>query len=136
MPGMTIFKNTALSNDQLHRFVFDNTPIRGNTVHLQDTYNTALQHVDYPPLLKNALGELMAAAALLAATLKLENGALILQIQGQGPLNLLVVECNAALRMRATAKCQGEINYQSFSELIVYVHFFITLFSKDGCYSY
>jgi len=136
MPRMTTFKNTALSNDQLHRFVFDNTPIRGNTVRLQDTYNTALQHVDYPPLLKNALGELMAAAALLAATLKLENGALILQIQGQGPLSLLVVECSAALEMRATAKWQGEINNQSFNELVGNGHFVITLDPKDGGQTY
>ncbi len=136
MPRMTTFKNTALSNDELHRFVFDNTPIRGNTVRLQDTYNNALQHVDYPPLLKHALGELMAAAALLAATLKLENGALILQIQGQGPLNLLVVECSAALEMRATAKWQGEINNQSFTELVGNGHFVITLDPKDGGQTY
>ena len=136
MPRMMTFKSTALSNDQLHRFVFDNTPIRGNTVRLEDTYNTALQHVDYPPLLKNALGELMAAAALLAATLKLENGALILQIQGQGPLNLLVVECSSSLEMRATAKWQGEINNQSFTELIGNGHFVITLDPKDGGQTY
>ena len=133
---MTTFKNTALSQDQLHRFVFDNTPIRGNTVRLQDTYNRALQHVAYPPALKNALGELMAAAALLAATLKLENGALILQIQGQGPLSLLVVECSASLEMRATAKWQGEINQQSFSELVGNGHFVITLDPKDGGQTY
>lgn len=136
MPRMKTFKNTALSNDQLHRFVFDNTPIRGNTVRLQETYNTALQHMDYPPLLKNALGELMAAAALLAATLKLENGALVLQIQGKGPLNLLVVECSASLEMRATAKWQGEIGNQSFNELVGEGHFVITLDPKDGGQTY
>ena len=136
MQHMTSFKNTALFQDQLHRFVFDNTPIRGNTVRLQDTYNRALQHVAYPPALKNALGELMAAAALLAATLKLENGALILQIQGQGPLSLLVVECSASLEMRATAKWQGEINQQSFSELVGNGHFVITLDPKDGGQTY
>ena len=124
------------STDQLHRFVFDNTPIRGNTVHLDLTFRTALQHVEYPPALKTKLGELMAAAALLAATLKLENGALILQIQGKGPLNLLVVECSAALEMRATAKWQGEIGNQSFSELVGDGHFVITLDPKDGGQTY
>lgn len=133
---MTTIKSNALSNDELHRFVFDNTPIRGNTVRLKTTFNTALQHVDYPPLLKSALGELMAAAALLAATLKLENGALILQIQGQGPLSLLVVECSAALEMRATAKWKGEISNQSFGELVGNGHFVITLDPKDGGQTY
>lgn len=122
--------------DLLHRFLFENTPIRGNTVHLNNTYNIALQHTDYPPILKNALGELMAAAALLAATLKLENGALILQIQGKGPLNLLVVECSADLEMRATAKWEGEITGLSFKELVGNGHFVITLDPKDGGQTY
>ena len=95
--------------DQLFRFLFDNTPIRGNTVRLHQTFNNALQHESYPPVLRAALGELMAAAALLAATLKLDNGALVLQRQGKGPLNLLVVECSASLQMRATAKWKGEL---------------------------
>ena len=127
---------TKTNHDLLHRFVFDNTPIRGNTVHLNNTFNIALQHTHYPPLLKAALGELMAAAALLAATLKLNNGALILQIQGKGPLNLLVVECSAEMEMRATAKWQGEINNQSFSELVGDGHFVITLDPKDGGQTY
>lgn len=131
---MRRMKNTT--QDQLHRFVFDNTPIRGNTVQLNNTFNIALQHTDYPPLLKAALGELMAAAALLAATLKLENGALILQIQGKGPLNLLVVECSADMEMRATAKWQGEIDNQSFNALVGNGHFVITLDPKDGGQTY
>jgi molecular chaperone Hsp33 len=122
--------------DLLHRFLFENTPIRGNTVHLNNTYNIALQHTDYPPILKNALGELMAAAALIAATLKLENGALILQIQGKGPLNLLVVECSADLEIRATAKWEGEITKLSFKELVGNGHFVITLDPKDGGQTY
>jgi molecular chaperone Hsp33 len=125
-----------LDQDLLHRFLFENTPIRGNTVHLNNTYNIALQHTEYPPLLKNALGELMAAAALLAATLKLQNGALILQIQGKGPLKLLVVECSADLEMRATAKWDGEIDQQSFQDLVGNGQFVITLDPKDGGQTY
>jgi molecular chaperone Hsp33 len=122
--------------DQLFRFVFDNTPIRGNTVRLHQTFNNALQHESYPPVLRAALGELMAAAALLAATLKLDNGALILQIQGKGPLNLLVVECSASLQMRATAKWKGELEDLSFVELVGNGHFVITLDPKDGGQTY
>ena len=122
--------------DQLFRFLFDNTPIRGNTVRLHQTFNNALQHESYPPVLRAALGELMAAAALLAATLKLDNGALILQIQGKGPLNLLVVECSASLQMRATAKWKGELEDLSFVELVGNGHFVITLDPKDGGQTY
>ena len=57
----------------------------------------------YPPALARVLAELLAAAALLASTLKF-NGSLIVQLQGDGPVRLLVVECDAALALRATAQ--------------------------------
>jgi molecular chaperone Hsp33 len=119
-------------NDQLHRFVFENTPVRGNTVHLNNTYSTALQHHDYPVVLREAIGELMAASALLAARLKLEGGALVVQIQGKGPVSLLVVECTAELTLRATAKWSGELDGLSFAELVGNGHFVITLDPKNG----
>ena len=128
------------TSDQLHRFVFDHTPIRGNLVHIQHTFNTALQHHDYPPVLRQVLGELMAASALLAATLKME-GSLVLQIQGKGTLKLLVVECNADFSMRATAtwECDlsaAELSQQTIKELIGAGQFVITLDPKDGGQAY
>lgn len=124
-----------MQDDTLHRFVFEHTPIRGNTVHLNRTFNTALQHQDFPPALRNALGELMAASALLAATLKMQ-GALVMQVQGKGALKLLVVECTAELSMRATAKWSGDLGTAGFSELIGDGHFVITLDPKDGGQGY
>lgn len=122
--------------DQLHRFLFENSDVRGNTVHLSDTIQQALQHHDYPPVLRHALGELMAAAALLTATVKLDKGLLSFQIQGKGPLSLLVVECNAALKMRATAKWQGDIDGLTFQQMIGNGHFAITLDPRDGGQTY
>jgi molecular chaperone Hsp33 len=122
--------------DLLHRFVFDNTPIRGNTVHLDRTLKNALQHQQCPPVLRSVLGELMAASALLSATLKMQGGALVLQIQGQGPVNLLVVECTAELGLRATAKWTGELEGMHFTELVGNGHFVITLDPKDGGQTY
>ena len=121
--------------DQLHRFIFENTPIRGNIVHLDHSYDTALQHQDCPPALRRALGELMAASVLLAATLKMR-GALVLQIQGKGALKLLVVECTAALTLRATAKWSGSLENASLVELVGDGRFVITLDPKDGGQAY
>ena len=123
-------------NDLLHRFLFENTDVRGNAVHLYDTIQQALQHTDYPPVLRQALCELMAAAALLTATVKLDQGMLSFQIQGQGPLSLLVVECNAELNMRATAKWQGDLDGLGFQQLIGNGHFAITLDPRDGGQTY
>lgn len=121
--------------DQLHRFVFDHTPVRGNTVYLQHAFQSALQHQQPPAALRKALGELMAASTLLIATLKME-GALILQIQGKGPVKLLVVECSVTedqrLQLRATAKWNGELPEGSFVEMVGDGHFAITLDPKDG----
>ena len=118
--------------DSLHHFLFENTPIRGNLVHLSDTYNAALAHQQLPFVVKKALGELMAASALLISTLKM-NGAMVLQIQTKGQLKLLVVECSSNLEMRATAKWEGEIaDDADFLTLIKEGHCIITLDTKNS----
>jgi len=117
--------------DTLHRFLFEAAPIRGELTHLEDTWQTALARHDYPPLLRGMMGELVAAASLLAATLKL-NGSLILQIQGRGAIRLLVVECTGDLTLRATAKWNGDLASGNVAELIGDGHFVITLDPQDG----
>lgn len=76
------------------------------------------------------MGELCAASVLLAATLKLE-GSLVLQIQGKGPIRLLVVECSGELALRATAKWEGELE-GNFRDLVGEGRFVITLDQKSG----
>lgn len=116
--------------DSLFRFLFEHAPIRGERVHLDESWRSVLDRHDYPPLLRKLMGELTAAAVLLAATLKLD-GSLLLQIQGTGPIKLLVVECGGDLKLRATAKWEGELQ-GSLSELLGDGRFVITLIQKDG----
>jgi molecular chaperone Hsp33 len=119
-------------NDLLHPFVFENTAVRGNVVHLHNTYQQAISHQNLPLVVKNALGELMAASALLTATLKMD-GVMVIQIQTKGKLKLLVVECSANLEMRATAKWDGEISdNEDFLTLIQDGHCIITLDTKGN----
>ena len=94
-------------NDSLQRFMFEHAAVRGEIVHLGATWQAVQERRDYPPALRGLLGELMAAAALLSATLKF-TGSLIMQIQGGGPVKLLVVECGADLTPRTLAcpKCE------------------------------
>lgn len=119
-----------MQTDLLHRFIFDNTPIRGNLIQLDNVVKQALQHHDYPQPLQAMLGELMAACALLSSTLKID-GALVLQIQGSGALQLLVVECTSALEMRATAKFTGALQ-GNFKEMIGDGRCVITLEQNQG----
>ena len=119
-----------MQKDTLHRFMFENTAIRGNLVHLNDALKQALAFHDYPLQLRIVLGELMAASAMLSATLKMD-GALILQIQGKGALKLLVVECTAELNLRATAKWHGDLAHD-FKQMIGEGHCVITLDPEEG----
>lgn len=91
------------TNDTLQKFIFDNAAVRGEFVEISDTWREIQQRHSYPPAVKTVLGEMVAAAALLSANLKF-NGAIIMQIHGDGPVRLLVVECDSELRIRATAK--------------------------------
>jgi len=89
--------------DQLKKYLFEDRSVRVQAVRLHQTWRDAQEHHQYPPAVQRLLGELIAAAALLAANIKFE-GALVLQIQGDGPIALLVVECQSDLSLRATVK--------------------------------
>src|SRR6266542_521282 len=91
------------SSDALSRFVFERAAVRGAFVRLDDTSRAILACHPYPPALARIIAELAAAAALLAATLKFD-GSLIVQLSGDGPVRLLVVECDGELNLRATAQ--------------------------------
>lgn len=117
--------------DSLIRFLFDQAPVRGECVSLDNTWQEVLDRHDYPPVLQSILGELMAAAALLSATLKFD-GALVMQLHGTGALKLLVVECSADLGMRATAKWEGNIRPQPLRDLLGQGKFVITLDPQNG----
>jgi molecular chaperone Hsp33 len=125
-------KNTS---DTLQRFLFEHAPIRGEIVRLDTVWQSVLDRHNYPPVLRDLMGELCAAAALLAATLKLQ-GSLVLQIHGKGAVKILVVECTGDLEMRATAKWEGELLHGTLQELVGDGRFVITLDPKDGNQAY
>jgi len=83
--------------------MFENSLVRGELIEISDAWQQVQARRSYPPAVSAMLGEMMAAAALLSANLKFD-GTIIMQIHGDGPVPLLVVECDAALRLRATAK--------------------------------
>lgn len=106
--------------DTLQKFMFENAGVRGELVELPNTWQQILANHAYPPAVRTVLGELLAASALLSANLKF-NGTMIMQIHGDGPVKLMVVECDADLNLRATAKVrEGAViaDDASLSELI------------------
>ncbi|HEY9050706.1 MAG TPA: Hsp33 family molecular chaperone HslO [Gammaproteobacteria bacterium] len=103
-------------NDRLYRFIIEHTNVRGEMVHLNATWQAVLQRGNYPENVRSVLGEAMAACALLAATIKFE-GSLILQIRGDGPLHLLVVQTTAEGTMRAIARWNTDVPDHGLSNI-------------------
>lgn len=90
-------------SDTLHRFMLENAPVRGEIVSLDASWLEIVDRHLLPLSVRDRLGELSAAAMLLAASLKFD-GSLVLQIHGDGPVSLLVVECDESGNFRATVK--------------------------------
>ena len=100
---------------QLHKFLFDGLPVRGMLVQLTDVWQEVLKRRAanaetgaYPEAVRHLLGEMTAASVLMQSNIKF-NGALVMQIFGDGPLKLAVVEVQPDLSLRATAKVVGEL---------------------------
>lgn len=97
---------------ELHKFLFDGLPVRGMLVRLTESWRELLSRrepgQEYPPELRDLLGQMSAAAVLMQSNIKF-NGALVLQIFGDGPVKLAVAEAQHDLSFRATAKCIGAV---------------------------
>lgn len=89
-------------SDLLKKYLFQDHSVRVQAVKLDNAWQTGLEHQTYPACVQRLLGELTAAAVLLAANIKFD-GSLVLQLQGDGPIALIVVECTSDLTIRATA---------------------------------
>lgn len=103
-------------SDTLQRFLLQGAPVRGEIVSLDDAWLEVVRRHELPPAVRDRLGELAAAALLLAASLKFD-GSLVLQIHGDGPVALFVVECDALGSFRATVKLREGATVEPGSSL-------------------
>jgi molecular chaperone Hsp33 len=101
---------------ELHKFLFEGLPVRGMLVRVTDGWTEVLRRRAeggaagaYPAPVQDLLGEMVAAACLMQANIKF-NGALILQIFGDGPVKLAVAEVQPDLALRATATVTASVS--------------------------
>ncbi|MEN9475078.1 MAG: 33 kDa chaperonin [Pseudomonadota bacterium] len=103
---------TELHKSELHKFLFDGLPVRGMLVRLTGSWQEVLRrHREgggYPPAVTELLGEMSAAAVLMQGNIKF-NGALVLQVFGDGPVKLAVTEVQPDFSFRTTATVNGEV---------------------------
>ncbi|MDD2713670.1 MAG: Hsp33 family molecular chaperone HslO [Simplicispira sp.] len=113
---------------ELHRFLFDGQPVRGAIVRLTDAWTEMLRRRvanptagPYPVPVRELLGEMAAAGVLMQSGIKF-NGALVLQIFGDGPVKLAVAEVQSDLALRATATLKGEVADDATLSALLNVH--------------
>lgn len=116
--------------DTLQRFIFEDASIRGEIVHVEQTYQTIMNQRDYPPMVKNLLGEAIVSCLLLASSIKFE-GRLNLQFQGDERLPLLLVQCDHELNIRAYAKCAENLEIIDYATAFLQGQMVLTM-SQDN----
>ncbi|RUO76275.1 Hsp33 family molecular chaperone HslO [Idiomarina seosinensis] len=117
--------------DQLVRYTFADQDVRGELVQLTSSYQSLIRGHQYPPLVQQALGEMMAAVSLLTATLKFE-GHIAVQLQGDGPLNFIAVNGNHQQQLRGIARIRDEIKSTNIRDMIGKGQLVITLEPEQG----
>ena len=118
--------------DQLHRFLFEHYEVRGELVQLSTTTHDMLCGHHYPQAIQRLLSELLVATSLLTATLKFE-GAITVQLQGNGPVRFAVINGNHLQQMRGVARYDGVIAENAgLHELIGEGHMMITVIPEEG----
>ncbi|WP_110649471.1 Hsp33 family molecular chaperone HslO [Salinicola peritrichatus] len=121
-------------NDQIQRFLFDDTNVRGEIVQLERAYGEVLGRHDYPEAIGHQLGELLSAVALLTETVKLD-GTVSLEVRGKQGVDVLMAESNPGGQLRAIARydeSQVFADNASLRQLVGDGHIVITLDPKEG----
>ena len=120
-----------LQDDLLQRFIFDKTDIRGELTRLDKSYQEVLGAHQYPEVVAHLLGEFLAAAALLSATLKFE-GTLTLQARSEGEIPLIMAEASSDHTLRAIAQNTDGATSRDFKQLLTNGRLTITIDPKQG----
>jgi molecular chaperone Hsp33 len=92
-----------MSNNVLNRYLFDDLSVRGELVQLNETYQQILSSKAYPAPIQKLMGELLVATTLLTATVKFE-GSITVQLQGDGPVPLIVINGDNHQKVRGVAR--------------------------------
>lgn len=105
-----------MSSDFVVRFLLEELDIRGAFVRLEDVWRSLQARRDYCGTVRDLLGEMTATAVLVAGNLK-QPGRLTFQLQGHGPIRMLVIDCTDELHLRGMAQAAAEVAPASVSQL-------------------
>jgi len=122
-----------MSADSISPFAFESLPVRGALIHLSRSWRRMQRDHDYDVLITETLGHAAAATGLIAQSLKFD-GAVTLQIQGSGALQMLVMQCTSDLHVRGMAVMEEGAAAGSFADLTDNAHCAITVDAGERPY--
>lgn len=123
---------SAKATNVLNRYLFEDLSVRGELVQLDKAYQQIITSKEYPAPIQTLLGELLVATTLLTATLKFE-GSITMQLQGNGPVSLAVINGDNNQRIRGVARWEGDITDDAgLHDLMGKGHLVITIEPKKG----
>ena len=121
-----------MANNVLNRYLFEDLSVRGELVQLDEAYQRIITSKEYPAALQKLLGELLVSTTLLTATLKFE-GSITLQLQGDGPVSLVVINGDNNQKVRGVARWEGDIaDDATIHDMMGKGHLVITVDPKQG----
>ncbi|MBV1840018.1 Hsp33 family molecular chaperone HslO [Photobacterium ganghwense] len=121
-----------MTKDSLYRYLFDGVSVRGELVQLSETYQQIISSKEYPAPVKTLLGELLVTTSLLTATLKFE-GSITVQLQGDGPVKLAVINGDHDQKLRGVARWEGNVPESgNIHDLMGKGHLVITITPTKG----
>lgn len=121
--------------DALQRFIFEHANIRGEIVHIKKTFQNIMNQREYPPMVKNLLGEALVSCLLLASSIKFE-GSLSLQFQSDERLSLLLVQCDHNLNIRGFAKFTEGLEITDYATAFLQGRMVITINQDNQTQAY
>ncbi|PTN11166.1 Hsp33 family molecular chaperone HslO [Nitrosomonas aestuarii] len=113
-------------NNYVQRFLLENLDIRGAVVHLDSVWQKMLKDRRYPDPVMQLLGEMSATTLLLGDQLK-QTGRLTVQLKGDGPISMLVIDCDDSLHLRGMAKYAADVTAQPVPDLLGHGQLVLTL---------
>ncbi|WP_159655871.1 Hsp33 family molecular chaperone HslO [Vibrio atypicus] len=121
-----------MANNVLNRYLFEDLSVRGELVQLDEAYQRIISSKEYPAALQKLLGELLVSTTLLTATLKFE-GSITMQLQGDGPVSLAVINGDHDQKIRGVARWEGDIaDDASIHDMLGKGYLVITIEPKKG----
>jgi molecular chaperone Hsp33 len=121
-----------MENNQLNRYLFEELSVRGELVQLAQPFQQIITSKTYPAPVQTLLGELLVATSLLTATLKFE-GSITMQLQGDGPVSLAVINGDHEQKMRGVARFEGDIaDDATLHQMMGKGHLVITIKPNNG----